>query len=233
MPPSGSLSKPKRPEEKSKPLLSSLNRLLDDLVLQTQNAEWPLRAVCLRDVCPSGRARPIAAPMHSIVQVLQFLFEGFPVGLPCHAIYSRRSVTREREVAPLEEIGGDVMQQCREPYRLALSRRSAHGSQPVRRGIPAQCPGRGRLTTVPLGRGPSLHGLRRGNALIVRPLHRYNSLVRLLIRVHAHRSAYAFMSRTGMPCRTRMRPPRFSAENFSTRTRSPTARGSSHASHLP
>jgi hypothetical protein len=133
-------------------------------------------------------------------------------------------------VAPLEEIGGDVMQQCREPHSLALSRRLAHGCQPVRRGIPAQCPGRGRLTAVPLGRGPSLHGLRRGCALIVRPLHRYNSLVRLLIRVHAHRSAFACMSRSGMPCRTRMRPPRFRAKNFSTCTRSQTARGSSHAS---
>ena len=83
-----------------------------------------------------------------------------------------------------------MMQQCGEPYTLALSRRLAHGCQPVRRGIPAQCPGRGRLTAVPLGRGPSLHGLRRGQALIVRPLHRYYDLVRLLIRVHAHRSAY-------------------------------------------
>ena len=89
------------------------------------------------------------------------------------------------------------MQQCREPYSLASSRRLAHGCQPIRRGIPAQCPGRGCLTAVPLGRGPSLHGLRRGNALIVRPLHRYYSLVRLLIRVHAHRSAFAFMGRSG------------------------------------
>jgi hypothetical protein len=69
--------------------------------------------------------------------------------------------------------------------------------------------------------GPSLPGLRGGNALVVRPLHRYYSLVRLLIRVHAHRSAFfAFMSRTGMPCRPRMRPPRFRAKNFSTCTRS-------------
>jgi hypothetical protein len=142
----------------------------------------------------------------------------------------RRSVTREREIAPLEEIGGDVMQQGREPYRLALSRRSAHGCQPVRRGIPAQRPGRGRLAAIPLGRGPSLHGLRRGNALLVRPLHRYHSLVRLLIRVRAHRSAFACMSRSGMPRRTRMRPPRFRAKNFSTCTRSPTARGSPHPS---
>src|SRR6267378_7484187 len=119
------------------------------------------------------------------------------------------------------------MQQCREPYRLALSRRLAHGCQPVRRGIPAQCPGRGRLTAAPLVRGPSLHGPRRGNALVVRPLHRYYSLVRLLIRVHAHRSAFAFMSRSGMPRRTRMRPPRFRTKNFTTCTRSSTARGSS------
>src|ERR1017187_1421581 len=123
------------------------------------------------------------------------------------------------------------MQQAREPHSLALSRRLAHGCQPVRRGTPAQCPGRGRLTAVPLGRGPSLHDLRRGQALVVRPLHGYYSLVRLLIRVHAHRSAFfAFMSRSGMPCRTRMRPPRFRTKNFSTCARPSTARGSSHAS---
>src|SRR5580658_6650732 len=200
-------------------------RLLDDLVLQTQNAEWPLGAVRLRDVCPSGRVGPVAVSVHSIVQVFQFLFERFSIGLPCHAIDPGRSVTREREITPLEEIGGDVMQQCREPYRLALSRRLAHGCQSVRRGIPALCPGRGRLTAVPLGRGPSLHGLRRGNTLLVRPLHQYYSLVRLLIRVHAHRSAFACMSRSGMPCRTRMRPPRFRAKDVSTCMGSPTARG--------
>jgi hypothetical protein len=54
--------------------------------------------VRLRDVRPSGRARPIAAPMHPIVQVLQFLFERFSVGLPCHAIDSRRSIPRERRL---------------------------------------------------------------------------------------------------------------------------------------
>src|SRR4249920_3285670 len=164
--------------------------LLDDLVLQAQNAQWPLGTVRLRDVCPSGRPGSVTAPMHAIVQVFQFLFEVFSIGLPRHAIDPGRSITREREIAPLQEVDGDVMQQCGEPYVSALSRRLAHGCQSVRRGIPAQCPGRGRLTAVPLGRGPSLRGLRRGNALLVRPLHRYNSLVRLLIRVHAHRSAF-------------------------------------------
>ena len=41
------------------------------------------------------------------------------------------------------------------------------------------------------------------------------------------------MNRPGIPLRTRMRLPRFRAKNFSTCTRSPTARGSSHASHSP
>src|SRR4030081_3756243 len=125
------------------------------------------------------------------------------------------------------------MQQRSEPYTLALSRRSAHGDESVRRVVPAQCPGRGRLVAVPLGRGPSLHGLRRGQALFVRPLLGYYDPVRILIRVHVHCSAVAFMNRPGLPVRARMRLPRFRAKNFSTCTRSPTARGSSHASHSP
>src|SRR5262249_8937768 len=94
---------------------------------------------------------------------------------------SRRVATRlgvplKSEITPRQEGNGDVMQQCGEPYTLALSRRSAHGVKAARRSIPAQCPGRGRLVAVPLGRGPSLHGLRRGRALFVRLLHRYHSL---------------------------------------------------------
>ena len=82
-----------------------------------------------------------------------------------------------------------MMQQRSEPYTLALSRRLAHAGESVRRGIPAQCPGRGRLSVVPLGRGPSLHGLRRGQAPFVRPLLGYYNPVRILIRVRVHRSA--------------------------------------------
>jgi hypothetical protein len=80
--------------------------------------------------------------------------------------------------------------------------------------------------------GPSLHGLRRGRALFVRLLHRSYSLVRLLIRVHAHRSAVAFMSRSGVPLRTRVRSPSFRTKDVSTCMGSTTARGSSSASHL-
>jgi hypothetical protein len=56
----------------------------------------------------------------------------------------------------------DVMQQRSEPHVSALSRRLALGFQSARRGSPARCPNRGRLAAVSLGRGPSLHGLRRG-----------------------------------------------------------------------
>ena len=73
----------------------------------------------------------------------------------------------------------------------------AYGRPGFLRGTPALCPGRGRPTAVSLGRGPSLQSLRRGQALIVRPLHGYCDLVQLLIRVHAHRSAFAFMNRSG------------------------------------
>src|SRR3979409_2615938 len=125
------------------------------------------------------------------------------------------------------------MRRRRDPYPRALSRRSAHGDESVRRGIPAQCPGRGRLAAVPLGRGPSLHSLRRGQALFVRPLLGYYDPVRILIPVHFHRSAVAFLNRPGLAVRTRMRLPRFRAKNFSTCTRPPTGRASSHARHSP
>jgi len=166
------------------------------------------------------------------VQILQLRFEVFPVGPPRHAIDPRRCVTLQCDVALSEQIDGDVMQQRGEPHCLALSRRLAHGCQPVRRGSPARCPDRGRLTAVLLGRGPSLHNLRRGQTLFVQSLRGYYDLVRLLIPVHAHRSAVACMSRSGMPCRTRMRPPRFQRKNVSTCMGSSTARGSSSASHL-
>ena len=98
------------------------------------------------------------------MEVLQFLFEVLPVSLPCHAIDPWRSVLRERQIAPFQELGGDVMQQRSEPLILTLSRRLAHGCQSIRRGTPALRPDRGCLTAVSLERGPSLHDLRRGQA---------------------------------------------------------------------
>jgi len=74
----------------------------------------------------------------------------------------------------------------------------AHSRQSDRRGNSAQCPNHGRLSAVPLGCGPSLHDLRRKLPSIVRSLPRYYDLIRLLIRVHARRTAIAFPSRPGI-----------------------------------
>ncbi len=44
--------------------------LLDDFVLQAQNAQRPLRAISLRNVGTSGRTRSVTATVHLVVQVL-------------------------------------------------------------------------------------------------------------------------------------------------------------------
>jgi hypothetical protein len=67
----------------------------------------------------------------------------------------------------------------------------------------------------------------------VRPFPRYCSLIRLLIHVHARRAACGLPEPARHSVRAWTRPPRFRAKNVSTCTRSPTARGSTHASHLP
>ena len=54
---------------------------------------------------------------------------------------------------------------------------------PIDYAFPARCPGRSRLTGVPLGRTPSLHKLRR-LLVFVRSLHRYYGSVRLPNTVH-------------------------------------------------
>ncbi len=54
---------------------------------------------------------------------------------------------------------------------------------PINYAFPARCPGRSRLTGVPLGRTPSLHKLRRP-LVFVRSLHRYYGSVRLPNTVH-------------------------------------------------
>src|SRR5262245_26784541 len=146
--------------------------------------------------------------------------------------------------------------------RCGLARNSAHSRQSNRRGISAQSPNHGRLSS---GRTRS----------VTAPVHLVVQLLQLLFEVLSvglrlfplgealpsttsagsclplfgrflgttassdFSSAYMlgvrlWPSRAGpAQVRARVRPPRFRAKNFSTCTRSPTARGSSHASHSP
>jgi hypothetical protein len=92
-------------------------------VAHAPDAQRSLRAVGLRDVTPFGRACSVAAFVNPLVQVCQLRFEVFSVGLPRHAIDPRRSITLERMVALLQEVGGDVMQQYGKPHISTLSRR--------------------------------------------------------------------------------------------------------------
>ena len=95
--------------------------LLNDFVLQAQNAQGPFRAIRLRNVSSSGRTRSVPSPVHPIVKLLQLFFEILSVRLPRHAINARCGVPFKRQVTLLQEIDGDVMQQRSEPYTLALS----------------------------------------------------------------------------------------------------------------
>jgi len=70
-----------------------------------------------------------------------------------------------------------------------------------------------------------------GQAPFVRPLLSSYCLVRLLIRVHVHLVASAFMNRPG-PHRARMRSPRFRTKDVSACMGSTTAQGPPPASQL-
>ena len=80
---------------------------------------------------------------------------------------------------------------------------------------PGSMSGPGLLIAVRLRQRPSLHRLRRGQALFVRWLRRYYDAVRLIIHVPVHRSVYALMNRPG-PVRAWMTSPRFRSKDVCT-----------------
>ena len=116
--------------------------------------------------------------------------------------------------------------------RFSHARRPTRSHYSDRRGISAQCPNRGRITAVPLGRSPSLHDFRRSRLPLFSRFAStmassdFSSTYVLGVRL------VAFPSRPGTRVRAWVRPPRFRAKNVSTCTRSPSARGSSHASYF-
>ena len=69
---------------------------LDDFVFEGRNRERTLAAVFLRNVAPAGRQRPVRSAFDLRMQVLDPAIKVPFVGLPCHAIHTRRSVTLQR-----------------------------------------------------------------------------------------------------------------------------------------
>jgi hypothetical protein len=102
---------------------------------------------------------------------------------------SRRALLTHRAPTSGRTSGGS--RRCR--------RHAAHIRHSDRRSDPALSPDCGGLTAVPLGWGPSLHGLRRRLPSFVRPPRRYYGPIRLLTHVHARRAACSLPE----PARTR------------------------------
>ena len=98
--------------------------------------------------------------------------------------------------------------------------------------VPALCPGHALQLTLPLtGRRPSTVSAADVTRHCSR-LHRYNAAVRLLIGVHAHRSAVASMGRSGVLPDTNEISQVPTKGRHHVQMGSTTARGSSSASHL-
>ena len=121
---------------------------------------------------PPDRWRPIRPGLHAPVQVEQALFQPFRVQRPCHAVNPRRSVPLQRVEGPAQRVRRDMMQERRQ-FLLRLPRCSLpYPLGGLGHAFPTLRPARAFASRIPLGRGPSLHGLRRGLHPLVHPLRR-------------------------------------------------------------
>ena len=94
---------------------------LNDLVLQRGDAERSLPPVCLRDVNPTTRCRPVAPCLDPCVQILKVDLQVLPVIGPRHPVHSRRGLWTDRPVRLPESAETDVVQQRCEPCFLVCS----------------------------------------------------------------------------------------------------------------
>ena len=90
----------------------------------------------------------------------------------------------DRVEGPAQRVQRDMVQERRR-FLLRLPRCSlTYLLGGLGHAFPALCPARAFASRIPLGRGPSLPGLRRGSRPVVRLLRRYYGPVRLLHPVH-------------------------------------------------
>ena len=116
---------------------------LDDLVFQRGNTERSLPPVCLRDVHPPNRLRPVPPALQPSREVPEVCP---PVSPRSAATSPRRPPARRLASArgtPPETIDVvDVVQERREPHLLIPSCRLTYPLQRTERAVPARCPGR-------------------------------------------------------------------------------------------
>ena len=147
--------------------------LLEDLVLQCGHPKRSCPSVRLGDVHPPNGRRSVRAPVHAAMQVQQSLFQLRPILLPPYPVDSRRSILPQSEVGAAQGLHSDMVQQ-RGQSLLGVSRdRSPYPVHRLGHAPPTLRPARALAHRIPLGSIPSLHRLRRGSPLFVRPLHRY------------------------------------------------------------
>ena len=64
------------------------HRLLDNLVFQRSNAQWPLPAISLRYVHSSRGLRPIRSTVNSAMEFGKPSLQALLILLPAHSVYS-------------------------------------------------------------------------------------------------------------------------------------------------
>src|SRR5664279_2154871 len=200
---------------------------LGDLVLQRGDAERPLPPVRLRDVRPTRRARPVPPGLQPAVQILKVRLQVLPVGRPRLPVHPRSGLRADRPIGRPQAVEVDVVQQRREPRFLVPSCYLAHTVQRTWRVFPGSVSGTRFAVRVPLGHAPFLHGLRRRDPGVVRPLRRYYRHVRLPMIVHSRITASALPGRPARSSTGRaiMGSPGSRAWRLHACPGSPTARG--------
>ena len=134
----------------------------------------PWASLVFFDPCPSRRGCSIAAPVHSVVQVVQPDCQTAFVVAPRYAVYPGCGLSLQGVEAFPKQVRCHVVQQGGPPSTGLPPRCVPSPCQSDRLArFPTLGSERGFLVGVPLGRPPSLHGLRRRGSGFVRPLRRY------------------------------------------------------------
>ena len=135
------------------------HRALDDLVLQSRDAERPATAIAFGDVGAAYRFGPVLPAMDPVVQAPKIALQLLLVLIHRHPIHpgtGRASLPPER---PFERGNINVMQQSREPCPARSSSRLIHTPEVRQQGMPALCPALRLLRRDPVLPLPSLHHL--------------------------------------------------------------------------
>ena len=144
---------------------------------------------------PRQSLRPLSTAMYASVQVGEIALETWLVLVPRDTVDACRHSSLQLIERPVEQVEGDVVQQCREPNslsRLAVSRMGpARGIRFPSSVSGACCPG----PHCPWP-APSLHRFRNRDRGLVRRLHRYYGRVRLPLAVHHRITGASFPMRT-------------------------------------